>query len=72
MKITPPPTTAVALTIAAVTARYGISRTRVFAEIKAGRLEARKAGRATLVAVESADAWYQDLPAWCARIPKAS
>lgn len=61
MKTNVPETPAVALTIAAFVARYGVSRTRVFGEIKAGRLEARKAGRVTLIPVESADAWFASL-----------
>lgn len=50
-----------ALTIAAFVARYGVSRTRVFGEIKAGRLEARKAGRVTLIPVAAGDAWFNAL-----------
>lgn len=61
MKNTPPENSAVALTVASFTARYGVSRTRVFGEIKAGRLPARKAGRVTLIAVEDADAWFASL-----------
>lgn len=61
MKSSLPDPAPVGLTVAAFTARYGVSRTRVFGEIKAGRLEARKAGRVTLIPVEAGDAWFNAL-----------
>jgi excisionase family DNA binding protein len=43
--------------------RYSIGRTRAYEEIAAGRLRAVKAGRRTLIAEESAEAWFEALPA---------
>ena len=41
---------------------YGVGRSLVYEELKAGRLRARKAGGRTLVLVEDANAWAQNLP----------
>jgi hypothetical protein len=41
---------------------YGIGRTRAYAEIKAGRLRIIKAGRRSLIPIESAEAWLAALP----------
>lgn len=41
---------------------YGIGLTKFYAEIRAGRLKARKVGRKTLVADEDAEAWAAALP----------
>ena len=38
-------------------------RTKVYSEIKAGRLEARKCGRRTFILDEDYQAWLQSLPA---------
>ncbi|RWN51895.1 DNA-binding protein [Mesorhizobium sp.] len=52
-----------AFTIKRLCAAYGVGRTFVFAEIKAGRLETRKAGlRKTLIRKVDADAWLDSLP----------
>lgn len=40
----------------------GISRTRAFAEVKAGRLKAVKCGRATLVTQEAGEEFLRSLP----------
>jgi excisionase family DNA binding protein len=42
--------------------RNGIGLTTAYLEIKAGRLQARKVGRRTLIAVEDARAWRERLP----------
>jgi excisionase family DNA binding protein len=42
----------------------GIGRTRIFEEIAAGRIEARKYGRKTLIPVASLRAWLDALPHW--------
>jgi hypothetical protein len=52
----------VALNIASFCARYSVARTRVFNEIKAGRLAARKVGRNVSISVEEGDRWYESLP----------
>lgn len=49
------------LSVAEFVARYGISKTKVFAEIKNGRLIARKFGRRTLIPIDSAEAWLSAL-----------
>lgn len=41
---------------------YGVGRSLVYEEMKAGRLRARKAGGRTLVLAEDATAWAQSLP----------
>ncbi len=40
---------------------YGVCRSRVYKEIKAGRLKVCKAGRATLIPRESAEEWQSML-----------
>ena len=51
-----------ALSIAKLCAYASVGRTTVFAEIKAGRLVARKLGRSTVILIEDVDAWLQSLP----------
>lgn len=59
-----------AMTIEATGQRYGWTRTFIYGELAAGRLEARKAGRRTLVLAESADRLLASLPP--ARFGKAA
>ena len=40
---------------------YNLSRSKAYEEIKTQRLRIRKAGRATLVATEDAEAWFSSL-----------
>ncbi|WP_080428843.1 helix-turn-helix domain-containing protein [Burkholderia ubonensis] len=40
----------------------GIGRTAVYAEMKAGRLSARKFGRRTIIPQVEAERWLQSLP----------
>lgn len=40
---------------------FKISRTKVFAEIKEGRLEARKCGKRTIISAQAAENWFQSL-----------
>jgi len=42
--------------------RYGIGRTTAYAEIKEGRLRARKCGRRTIITDDDGDEWLQHLP----------
>lgn len=42
--------------------RCGIGLTMAYLEIKAGRLQAHKVGRRTLISVEDAKAWREQLP----------
>jgi excisionase family DNA binding protein len=41
---------------------FGVGRSKVFEEIKDGRLKIRKAGRMTLIRAEDAKAWLDALP----------
>ena len=41
--------------------RVGIGRTRLYGEIKEGRLRVRKCGRRTIIRVEDLDAWLDSL-----------
>jgi hypothetical protein len=43
--------------------RYCIGHTKLYQEISAGRLVARKAGGATIILHEDAEAWARALPA---------
>jgi hypothetical protein len=43
--------------------RYGIGRTRAYAEIGSGRLKAVKFGSKTLIRAVDAEAWLSSLPA---------
>jgi excisionase family DNA binding protein len=42
--------------------RYEIGRTTAYAEIKEGRLRARKCGKRTVIADDDAEDWLQHLP----------
>jgi excisionase family DNA binding protein len=42
--------------------RYGVGRTTTYEEIKAGRLQAVKAGKRTLVTADAAESWLKSLP----------
>lgn len=43
-------------------ARTGLSRTTIYAELKAGRLCARKVGRRTVFAAKDIELWIDTLP----------
>ena len=51
-----------AMSVNEVVKAVGIGRTRIFAEIKSGRLVARKVGRRTVILKEDLDAWLRQLP----------
>ena len=42
--------------------RYAIGRTSAYAEIKQGRLRARKVGKRTLITDDDGESWLQRLP----------
>ena len=52
-----------ALTIKAFCERFGISHSKTYEEIAAGRLRAVKVGRKTLVPHDAASKWLAALPA---------
>ncbi|MBZ9655045.1 helix-turn-helix domain-containing protein [Phyllobacterium lublinensis] len=54
--------TKIALTIQDFCQNYGVGRTFVFKEIKAGRLPIKKAGQRTLILRSDADLWLSALP----------
>jgi excisionase family DNA binding protein len=41
---------------------FGVGRTKVYEEIKLGRLRARKIGRRTIIATDDAEVWFRRLP----------
>jgi Helix-turn-helix domain len=41
---------------------YGPGRTKVYEEIKSGRLRARKIGKRTIITVDDAEDWLRQLP----------
>ena len=51
-----------AMSISEFSERYGPGRTRVYEEIKLGRLRARKCGKRTFITEDDAEDWLQDLP----------
>ena len=51
-----------ALSISEVVKASGVGRTLVFAEIKAGRLLARKCGRRTVVLIGDLQNWLRAMP----------
>ncbi|MGA8693936.1 MAG: helix-turn-helix domain-containing protein [Xanthobacteraceae bacterium] len=51
-----------AFSIAEFCRRYGVGRTKVYEELRQGRLRARKIGRRTIVTKDDADDWLQQLP----------
>jgi hypothetical protein len=52
-----------AMSIRAFCETYNLGRTSTYAEIKAGRLKARKAGRRTVITADDAEHWLSCLPA---------
>ena len=51
-----------ALTIPEFSRMFGISRTKIYEEIKAGKLDARKIGTRTIVPRDAALRWARALP----------
>jgi excisionase family DNA binding protein len=52
-----------AMSIRAFCERYDIGRTKVYGEIRAGRLRALKVGKRTLISADAAEEWLNRLPA---------
>jgi excisionase family DNA binding protein len=44
--------------------QYGISRSKLYAEIREGRLTAKKRGKTTLIPRDEAARWFKSLPDW--------
>lgn len=53
----------VMLTIKQAVASYGIPKTKLYNEIRAGKIDARKAGKRTLLTHESLRSYVEALPA---------
>ncbi|RWL45279.1 MAG: DNA-binding protein [Mesorhizobium sp.] len=51
-----------AFTVDGFCAAYGVGRSLLYEEIRAGRISVRKAGRRTLIRKEDAQAWLDALP----------
>ena len=60
---TNPPAPRVTYSIEEFAALTGLGRTRVFEELKSGRLHAVKSGRRTLIPAAEVDAWVKSLDA---------
>ena len=58
-----PPSGAQVLTVAEMCATFRISKNRVFDEMKAGRLLAKRLGGRVLISRDDAAAWWNGLPA---------
>jgi excisionase family DNA binding protein len=57
-----PPVNAQVLTVAEMCAAFRISKNRVFSEMRAGRLQAKRLGSRVLISREDANAWWDGLP----------
>lgn len=57
-----PQAPAAAMSVDGATRYLSIGRTKIYAEIAAGRLSARKIGNKTLIRKVDADAWLDALP----------
>lgn len=51
-----------AFSVAEFCARYGISRTHAYSEMKHGRLHSKKSGKRTLISCSDAEDWLASLP----------
>ena len=52
----------IALSIDEVVNRCGVSRTRIYEEIRIGRIRIKKVGRRTIIEVEEIKRWLEELP----------
>jgi len=62
----------IALTIENATEQSGLSRSRLYVLIGEGKIEARKAGKRTLILGESLRRYIESLPAASIAAPKAA
>jgi excisionase family DNA binding protein len=51
-----------ALTIQEFSQVYGLGRTRVYQELRSGRLRGRKIGKRTVITTDDAEDWLRSLP----------
>jgi excisionase family DNA binding protein len=51
-----------AMSIGEFCSNYGIGRTKVYEELRAGRLRARKIGKRTIITEDDAEDWLRRLP----------
>ena len=51
-----------AMSLAQFCQSYGVGRTTAYAEIKQGRLRARKCGKRTIITEDDGDDWLKSLP----------
>ena len=51
-----------AFSVSELALRCGVGRTKIYEEIKAGRLIARKLGSRTLIALSDVEKWLKALP----------
>ena len=51
-----------AMSLAQFCQSYGVGRTTAYAEIKQGRLRARKCGKRTIITEDDGDDWLNSLP----------
>lgn len=56
-------TNTIGMTVAQFCASVPVGKTKAYAEIKAGRLKARKIGSKTVILARDAKAWLDSLPA---------
>lgn len=54
--------TKLAVTIAEATNVSGVGKTKLYQEIRAGKIRTRKAGRLTLILLEDLEAYLRNLP----------
>jgi excisionase family DNA binding protein len=61
-----------AMSIVQFCERYGLGRTRVYEELKSGRLRGRKSGKRTIIAEDDAEDWLRRLPPIASNSPEAA
>jgi excisionase family DNA binding protein len=51
------------MSVARFSEDYGVGRTKIYEELKSGRLRGRKIGKRTIISQDDAEAWLDQLPA---------